>query len=112
MVSIIFNSFKILFRFMDFEKKSDYYFMLFINIVIVGSAFSIPVYLDYLLLINLPKGLLLVFISIITSALLLFFFLMPFLLIKEMMNFFIAFIDKKIGCLLREILIESITRIR
>lgn len=46
MVSIIFNSFKILFRFMDFEKKSDYYFMLFINIVIVGSAFSIPVYLD------------------------------------------------------------------
>ncbi len=95
MVSIIFNSFKILFRFMDFEKKIDYYVMLFINIVIVGSAFSIPVYLDYLLLINLPKGLLLVFISIITSALLLFFFLMPFLLIKEMMNFFIAFIDKK-----------------
>lgn len=112
MVSIIFNSFKILFRFMDFEKKSDYYVMLFINMIIVGSAFSIPVYLDYLLLINLPKGLLLVFISIITSALLLFFFLMPFVLIKEMMNFFIAFIDKKIGCLLREILIESITRIR
>lgn len=101
MVSIIFNSFKILFRFMDFEKKSDYYFMLFINIVIVGSAFSIPVYLDYLLLINLPKGLLLVFISIITSALLLFFFLMPLLLVKEMMNFFIAFIDKRNRVLLQ-----------
>ncbi|MCG9796190.1 hypothetical protein LHK59_13520, partial [Staphylococcus argenteus] len=95
MISIIFNSIKILFRFMDFEKKSDYYFMLFINIIIVVSVFSIPSYLDYLLLINLPNELLLVFISIITSALLLFFFLMPFVLIKEMMNFFIAFIDKK-----------------
>lgn len=69
--------------------------MLFLNIVIVGSAFSIPVYIDYLLLINLHKGLLWVFISIITSALLLFFFLMPLLLVKEMMNFFIAFIDKR-----------------
>lgn len=58
MVSIIINSIKILFRFMDFEKKSDYYVMLFLNIVIVGSAFSIPVYIDYLLLINLHKGLL------------------------------------------------------
>ena len=95
MISIIFNSIKILFRFMDFEKKSDYYFMLFINIIIVVSVFSIPSYLDYLLLINLPNELLLVFISIITSALLLFFFLMTFVLIKEMMNFFIAFIDKK-----------------
>ena len=95
MLSIIIHSIKILFRFMDFEKKSDYYFILFINVVIVGSIFSIPVYLDYVLLIKLHNELLSVSISIITYGLLLFFFASAILLIKEMMNFFIAFIDKK-----------------
>lgn len=94
MIAIIIQSLKTIFKFIDFEKKIDYFSILFFNLCILIVIFTIPFYEDYVLLSNFTNKSVLLFFVIITFGFLLVFFLVCVLLIKELMNFFIAFIDK------------------
>lgn len=94
MVAIVVHAFKTLLKFVDFEKKVDYYFILLMNIFIVGICFMIPVFIDYLLLLKIKDEFLSIILSITTYALLFVYYLMCILLIKKSLNFFIVFIDK------------------
>lgn len=95
MIAIIIQSLKTIFKFIDFEKKIDYFSILFTNLCILIVIFTIPFYEDYVLLSNFTNKSVLLFFVIITFGFLLVFFLVCVLLIKELMNFFIAFIDKE-----------------
>ena len=94
MIAIIIQSLKTIFKFIDFEKKIDYFSILFTNLCILIVIFTIPFYEDYVLLSNFTNKSVLLFCNnyfwIFIS-----FFLVCVLLIKELMNFFIAFIDKE-----------------
>ena len=94
MIAIIIQSLKTIFKFIDFEKKIDYFSILFFNLCILIVIFTIPFYEDYVLLSNFTNKSVLLFFVIITFGFLLVFFLVCVLLIKELMNFFIAFIEK------------------
>ena len=69
MVAIVVHAFKTLLKFVDFEKKVDYYFILLMNILIVGICFMIPVFIDYLLLLKIKDEFLSIILSITTYAL-------------------------------------------
>ena len=94
MIAIIIQSLKTIFKFIDFEKKIDYFSILFTNLCILIVIFTIPfmkiMYYYQILQIK-------VYCSFCNNYfwILLVFFLVCVLLIKELMNFFIAFIDKK-----------------
>ena len=52
MIAIIIQSLKTIFKFIDFEKKIDYFSILFFNLCILIVIFTIPFYEDYVLLSN------------------------------------------------------------
>ena len=66
MIAIIIQSLKTIFKFIDFEKKIDYFSILFTNLCILIVIFTIPFYEDYVLLSNFTNKSVLLFFVIIT----------------------------------------------
>ncbi len=88
MVAIVVHAFKTLLKFVDFEKKVDYYFILLMNVLIVGICFMLPVFIDYLLLLKIKDEFFSIILSITTyesspdSCVKCYTMFLPFLLIK------------------------------
>lgn len=94
MVAIVVHACKTLLKFLDFEKKFDYYFILLLNFIVVGICFVFQAFIDYSLLLKIEDEFFSLLLSITTYALLFVYYLMCILLIKKLLNFFIIFIDK------------------
>ena len=62
MIAIIIQSLKTIFKFIDFEKKIDYFSILFTNLCILIVIFTIPFYEDYVLLSNFTNKSVLLFL--------------------------------------------------
>ncbi|MCH8646702.1 hypothetical protein SHJJP8921_000955 [Staphylococcus lugdunensis] len=93
MLAILKSTVKFMLKFLDFEKKWDYYFMFFLNSIVIIGIFGFPLAIEIKILLNLKNDFLEIMLIAIVCALILSNIMVWIVLIQTCLNFFIIYRD-------------------